>query len=79
MDFKNVVLSCSNVKLASGKFRPKFNKFSIVVTILFFILGVSSIGLIYALLSLNLDLMLTWGCGIFAPDINAYLIITKLV
>ncbi len=67
MDFKNVVLSCSNVKLASGKFRPKFNKFSIVVTILFFILlGVSSIGLIYALLSLNLDLMLTWGCGIFA-------------
>lgn len=35
MDFKNAVLSCSNVKLASGKFRPKFNKFSIVVTILF--------------------------------------------
>lgn len=35
MDFKNIVLSFSNAKLASGKFRPKFNKFSIVVTILF--------------------------------------------
>lgn len=66
MDFKNAVLSCSNVKLASGKFRPKFNKFSIVVTILFFILlGGTSIGLIYALLSLNLDLILACGCGIF--------------
>lgn len=35
MDFKNIVLSFSNAKLASGKFRPKFNKLSIVVTILF--------------------------------------------
>lgn len=38
MDFKNIVLSFSNAKLASGKFRPKFNKFSIVVTALLFIL-----------------------------------------
>ena len=45
---------------------PKFNKFSIVVTVLLFILlGGTSIGLIYALLSLNLDLILTCGCGIF--------------
>lgn len=66
MDFKNIVLSFSNAKLASGKFRPKFNKFSIVVTVLLFILlGGTSIGLIYALLSLNLDLILTCGCGIF--------------
>ena len=36
MDFKNIVLSFSNAKLASGKFRPKFNKFSIVVTVLLY-------------------------------------------
>lgn len=66
MDFKNIVLSFSNAKLASGKFRPKFNKFSIVVTaLLFILLGGTSIGLIYALLSLNLNLILACGCGIF--------------
>ena len=71
MDFKNIVLSFSNAKLASGKFRPKFNKFSIVVIVLLFILlGGTSIGLIYALLSLNLDINM-WMWNIW---INVYYI-----